>query len=222
MNPDEADRTGEGQPTGAEREQARINTKETTTRGTARAAIKVVVAGASGTGKTSLVRRLAGQAFAGAPGPTVGMDVFIVPVAVPGGGGSVPVALHDTSGLPRFASLHERFMKDAGAAIVVVAQDDPTSVHGVPGEPDSTRVPLAHWVKRLDAANPGRHVPSILVVNKGDLVDAGVLDDATVAGLRAEHGFSAAFRCSARTGANVHEAVQFIVGEAVREAQGGR
>lgn len=167
---------------------------------TAAPARKIVLLGASGTGKTTFALRFAhGDAEFDAPASTVGAD-FVSGTVELDDGSVVKAHLWDTAGQERFRSVVPMFVNNAAAAIVVV---------------DSTRADTLSSAAEFAALfwqRNGRARPCVVVANKCDLTKrccyaerrAGMSDEMR------RCGFSAFYETSARTGMNVAETMRAV------------
>ena len=175
--------------------------------------IKVVVVGCDRVGKTSLIRRFVTHKFTADYSATIGMDVTVKEVDLAFGMVShhVTISLHDMAGHVRFESLHADFLKGADAAIIVVAQNEPESLHGKKDVHSDKVISFKDWVDRINLANPNRYVPKVLVVNKSDL-EENSLSDEELKQACIENKILGAYRTSAKTGENVSKVFQTIAG----------
>ena len=112
---------------------------------------RVVAVGSEGSGKTALLRALAGEPFLSAYDPTV-FGEFVRH----GAGGRPAVLLCDTPGRDDLAHLRPRLYADADAFLVCFSLASRQSLQDVP-----------RWVAELELL--GGRVPWVLVATHGDL-----------------------------------------------------
>lgn len=173
--------------------------------------IKVCVVGVNAVGKTSLIRQYVTHKFTEEYSATIGMEIMVKEVDLSFGLARhhVTMAIHDLAGHYRFESLHKNFLKAADATIIVVAQNDRNSLYGKQDVHSDKTISISDWIDRIDAANPDRYVPKVLVINKCDLPE-NYLDDAELKEICLTNKILAAYRCSAKTGENVNKVFQTI------------
>ncbi len=173
--------------------------------------ISCVVVGAVLVGKTSIIRRFVKQDFTDNTKATQGMDISVKEL------NSCPaleakrltITIRDVSGHYTFQSLYKDFLRGADVAVIVIAQDDPSSFHGRKGTDGVPVLGIKDWIARINDANKNRHVPKILVINKNDLTE-NRLDEEEIEAACHEHKIVGAFRTSARTGENVNELFESV------------
>ncbi|XP_073964744.1 RAS oncogene family member RabX1 [Choristoneura fumiferana] len=119
---------------------------------------KIVVLGAQGVGKTSLVVRYIGKMFSKHISPTIGASFFTCNINVDGA--RIKLQVWDTAGQERFRSMAPMYYRNANAALLVY---DITSV--------GSFVAVKSWVKELQSNVPEPMVLA-LVGNKCDLHEA--------------------------------------------------
>ncbi|MHA1793910.1 MAG: Rab family GTPase [Promethearchaeota archaeon] len=175
--------------------------------------IKTCVVGANAVGKTSLIRRYVTHKFSEDYSATVGMDISVEEKDLAFGLVShhITIAIHDLAGHYRFESLHQNFLKGADAAIIVVAQDDPNSLHGKKDIISDKVISINDWVERINIANAPKYVPKILVINKDDL-EENLISDKEIRKVCRENKILGAYRTSAKTGHNVDKVFNVIAG----------
>jgi len=149
--------------------------------------MKVMLAGDTSVGKTSLILRLIkGQGFLTA-NPTIGVDVkkHIIDVM------NTKVTLHlwDTAGQERFRSIVTSYFRGADAAIIVYDASNQDSLESLP-----------YWIAAAREYNP--HLPISLVGNKIDIQN--LVNDEAIDELSTQHNAKNYF-CSAKTGEGVED-----------------
>jgi small GTP-binding protein len=149
---------------------------------------KVLIAGAPGAGKTSLVHSLVFEGFKEVA-PTIGVN-FAQKICR-GEAGAVNLSIWDLSGQPRFRCLMPRFCQGATGVVLVF---DVT-------EPETLDI-ACQWLEFISSFNNlQRDFAVILAGNKGDL--SAVIAQNTIQSFCAKHNILDYIRCSAKTGENV-------------------
>jgi small GTP-binding protein len=149
---------------------------------------KVLIAGAPGTGKTSLVHNLVFDGFTEVA-PTIGVN-FAQKVCR-GEAGPVNLSIWDLSGQPRFRCLMPRFCQGATGVVLVVDVTKPDSL-------DTAR----QWLEFISSFNNlQQEFAVVLAGNKGDL--PGMLTQRRIQLFCAQHNIMEYIQCSAKTGENV-------------------
>ncbi|XP_034489594.1 ras-related protein Rab-18 [Drosophila innubila] len=118
-------------------------------------AIKLLIIGESGVGKSSLVRRFVENKFDDNHDVTIGMDFKTAVMNVDGI--DYKVALWDTAGAERFRSLTPSFYRKALGAILVYDITDRDSL-----------VKLEAWLAEVDSFSDNPNIAIIVVGNKID------------------------------------------------------
>jgi small GTP-binding protein len=150
---------------------------------------KLVLLGAPGVGKTSLVRRFVERLFDDKYLTTIGVKVDKKQVQV--NGTDLLMMLWDVAGAEETFSVPSSYVRGAAGIIVVI---DGTRPHTV-----GTAADLIDQVHRDVGA-----VPVVIVLNKTDLSEEWKIGDADLDTVRA--GGRPIVRASAKTGAGVEEA----------------
>ncbi|XP_037516887.1 uncharacterized protein LOC119393796 [Rhipicephalus sanguineus] len=123
---------------------------------------KVVLLGALGVGKTSLITRYSQKKFVGTTSPTIGASFTTLRVNV--GDARVRIQLWDTAGQERFRAMAPLYYRKANAAIVAY---DITSI--------SSFEAMKQWVLEL-RRNVEEAIVLVLVGNKCDLMQHRAVD----------------------------------------------
>ncbi|XP_023349023.1 ras-related protein Rab-32 [Eurytemora carolleeae] len=119
---------------------------------------KILVLGDSGTGKTSIVRRIIRDEFSLVHSATVGVD-FSVKVLNIAQGLEIRLQLWDLAGQDRFNHLSRLYYKQASGVLLVCDETKPDSLDSI-----------VKWKGELDARLQYK-IPAVLLVNKTDLID---------------------------------------------------
>jgi small GTP-binding protein len=149
---------------------------------------KVLVAGASRAGKTSLVNRLVFHDFLDVS-PTIGVN-FAQKVCV-GRMGPLNLSIWDLSGQERFRFIMPQLCGGAVGVVLVFDQTQPASLHAA-GE-------WQDFVARY--ANPSHRSATVLVGAKVDL--ESTIADAAIESFCNDRNVTSYIRCSSKTGRNV-------------------
>lgn len=149
---------------------------------------KVLVAGASGVGKTSLVSRLVFHDFRDVS-PTIGVN-FAQSVRV-GDAGPLNLSIWDLSGQERFRFIMPQLCGGAVGVVLVFDQTQPASLEAA-----------AEWLALIARyAKPSHRYAIVLVGAKADLEP--VLKPAIIESFCSAHNITAYIQCSSKTGGNV-------------------
>ena len=154
---------------------------------------KVIVLGAAGVGKTSLLVRAIDNTFAEQPS-TIGVDYVAVDVALTSALPPVRLALWDTAGQERYAALVRTYARHVDGVLFVYALDDESSRAAV-----DKQLSGADWLVVDDT----REVIAFLVGTKADVPHAAELVERAHAYAAAHPKLARAFECSAKDGRNV-------------------
>lgn len=150
---------------------------------------KVCLIGAYAVGKTSLVRRFVSGLFSDQYLTTIGVKIDQRTVMV--GDSEMRLMIWDLAGRDEFESVRKSYL--AGAAGFIYVAD---------GTRRETLAEMKVEKAEIDALYPG--IPSILLVNKRDLISDWEIDDGSLAAL--ESAGLPVLLTSALTGDNVAEA----------------
>ncbi|KAF7261972.1 hypothetical protein EG68_00743 [Paragonimus skrjabini miyazakii] len=157
---------------------------------------RVMLAGDSAVGKTSLLIRLCDNKFTGTSVSTIGIDMKMRSITVDGR--STMLQLWDTAGQERFRSISASFYRKADGILLVY---DCTS--------ESSFLHTREWINIIQE-NAGRDIPVVVLANKVDLRDQyerqGTQCVSCVDGRQFAQEIEALFfETSALTGSNVDE-----------------
>lgn len=125
---------------------------------------KVVLLGALGVGKTSIITRYAQKKFSGATSPTIGASFTTLRVNFDNV--RVRLQLWDTAGQERFRAMAPLYYRNANAAIIAYDITSPSSFNA-----------LQQWVIEL-TRNVEEAIVLILVGNKCDLTERRAVEKA--------------------------------------------
>jgi small GTP-binding protein len=122
--------------------------------------LRIVLAGDSGVGKTSILERFRGRGFRPEPDSTIGVDFHTTKVRLEGEGEGVVFKLQiwDTAGHERFHTITRAYFRNTAACVLVYDATDA-----------ATAASLAAWSERVLEASP--QTLRVVVASK---VDAGL------------------------------------------------
>jgi small GTP-binding protein len=166
--------------------------------------LKIVVIGATGVGKSSIIRRLVNNEFSEDISVTCGADFVCYPCVA----GTTPVRMQiwDTAGQERFRAISHSYFRNAVGAILVYGIDSLQSFDE-----------LAEWLLNFQRrAAPNASV--LLIGNKADLEKGRKVGVNAVAEFVAQNGLEH-IETSARTGAGVREAFTRLAVEVYNRIQ---
>jgi Ras-related protein Rab-5C len=158
---------------------------------------KIMILGAVGVGKTSLVKRFVQDRFDADYKTTIGVDIQTCNITLAGGGEAVRLMLWDTDGDFGQRIFETAYVKGASGAIIVGDASRPTTVEKMIGLREAFEQHL-----------PGR--PARVVVNKCDLIEGK--PNLVAAGTRA----SEILLTSAKSGEGVGELFLAIASDIAR------
>jgi small GTP-binding protein len=127
-----------------------------------RAALKTILAGNSGVGKTCLISAFQKQNFNRRTTPTVAPS-YIQQVVQKRDGTSLVVQIWDTAGQERFSSISQLFFRDAHCALVCFDPSEPVSITGA-----------KEWARRVLTEVPECHLFGVMT--KSDKYDSKQID----------------------------------------------
>lgn len=151
---------------------------------------KICMLGAFASGKTSLVARYVRSIFSEEYHSTIGVKIDRKTVVAPSGR-EVDLMLWDIAGEDEFVTVKASYVRGSAGYLLVVDGTRPTTVH-------------AAWALRERVRREVGTIPYLLLLNKCDLIDQWVLEDAEVEALSKDA--MATFRTSAKTGECVEQA----------------
>jgi Ras-related protein Rab-5C len=126
---------------------------------------RVIVAGSSGVGKSSLIQRIARDTFSNISNATVGVD-YVSKHTITSKGVAIRTSYTDLAGQERFRAVCRNFYRDATAVLIVIDASL--------AAPKSAYEDVTYWMDQVTDCAP-INVPIILVASKIDLVDVRTL-----------------------------------------------
>ena len=163
---------------------------------------KITVIGDGMVGKTSLIKKFTHGSFQTDYIRTIGAQFSIYNQDIEGD--TCKLSLWDIAGQDEFFFLRPSFYNESKAAIIVYSLED--NQHGK----DSFKH-VSNW--HNDIKKFCGNIPTILLGNKVDLIDANLLDESKMLKLARKKEFLGHFVTSALTGEGVVDAFQAIIGE---------
>ena len=160
---------------------------------------KICLLGASGVGKTSLVKKFVEGIFNEKYLTSIGVKVDKKVVSV--NNKDVQLMLWDVEGYDRYNVFQEKYLRGASGYIIVVDQTRKTSL--------LEGIEIHSLVRKIS------NVPAILAINKNDLQANFLLENDSINEYLAL--FDSQFNTSARTGNHVEEMFQAIAGLTLME-----
>ncbi|MEX2683144.1 MAG: Rab family GTPase [Candidatus Sigynarchaeota archaeon] len=161
--------------------------------------LKIVVGGAGGVGKTTLLHRYLHGLFKDDTTMTIGVSFVTKEVTRPNA--KIKLSLWDLGGQDRFRFLQKSYIQGARAGIVFF---DMTRI--------DTMVQVKDWVTMFrECVSP--QMPIVLAGAKYDLVDPGMLETTNEFAMETlnQLNLSTYFMTSSRTGMNVNELFNYLV-----------
>ncbi|WP_100657789.1 Rab family GTPase [Alteromonas flava] len=146
---------------------------------------KVCMLGATGVGKTSLIRQFVEGFFSEKYLTTIGVKIDKKQIRV--NSTDVQLMLWDLEGIDRYCGFKPRYLRGASAIFIVMDRSRAQS--------------LVEGMEILEMVREHTDIPAIMVINKCDLSEAWHWDTDHV-NLQAER-FAATYYTSAKTGENV-------------------
>ena len=171
--------------------------------------LKIIVVGNSGTGKTSFVNKWIKDTFEEVYKATVVSEFSYKMVDYKEK--SYKIQLWDLAGMDQNICITKIFSKDSHGCIVV---SDITN--------EKTLTECVKWKNTVDETTKfldGTNIPSILIRNKVDLVENEENnnndDEEMIKDFCQKNKFIRCFKTSAKTGTNIEEAMNFLIGNIV-------
>lgn len=152
---------------------------------------KVVILGASQTGKTSIVQRILTNRFQGETEATVGASFFSKTVSVDNK--TIKLDIWDTGGQERYRSLAPMYYRDARAAVIVFDVTNPESLDEA-----------ADWLREFTSQCSSETV-LFGAANKIDLVSERKIDAETIKEFQFRHQLEMVHETSALSGVGIKE-----------------
>lgn len=173
---------------------------------------KILVVGEVATGKSSLVSRLVQNTFQDSYKATIGCEFGFKLITLEGQ--PVRIQLWDLAGQDRLGGISRLYCRDANGVLVVCDATKP-----------ETMQLAAKWREKVDEnirLPDEQPIPAVLCVNKSDLVSNSERKQAEVAQDAVSHGFEHNYLTSAKTGHNVEQALNVLVGLIAKTAAGDK
>ena len=148
---------------------------------------KICVLGATGVGKTSLVKRYVSGIFSDKYLTTIGVKIDKKEVECQGD--TVQLLLWDMEGIDRYCGFNPRYLRGASAFLIVMDQTRSQS--------------LLEGMEIIQMAKKHTDIPAVMVVNKTDLSAAWHWDSDAVNQRAAQ--FADCFYTSAKTGDKIDD-----------------
>ena len=169
--------------------------------------LKIIVVGNSGTGKTSFVNKWIKDTFEEVYKATVVSEFSYKMVDYKEK--SYKIQLWDLAGMDQNICITKIFSKDSHGCIVLSDITDPKTLE----ECVKWKNTVDETTKFLDQTN----LPSILIRNKVDLLenDDNNDDEEKIKEFCDSHSFLRCFKTSAKTGTNIDEAMNFLIGHII-------
>jgi len=165
--------------------------------------LKVIVVGAPGAGKTSIIRRYVAGSYSKVYKATVGVD-FAVKVVPWDPKTKVSLQLWDIAGQERFGTMTPIYYKKAVGALIVFDVNEPR-----------TFLAVHNWVTDIkEKLRPSDDIPILLVGNKIDTVKDGILkpfQEEQIKELVTKYNFIGWQATSAKDNINITEAVNQLL-----------
>lgn len=141
---------------------------------------KLCMLGASGVGKTSLVKQYVEGIFSDKYLTSIGVKIDKKTVQV--GNTNVQLMLWDVEGIDRYSGFNPKYLRGAAVIVIVVDHSRPQSLQDA--------LEIAHMTKAV------KSIPIVLVINKSDLKAADEWD--TLLNSEAKILFEAQYQTSAK------------------------
>lgn len=165
--------------------------------------VKIILCGAAGSGKSSLLRSFKGEPFEPSYSATIGVDFEIKAVSIPGLDRPVTLQVWDTAGHERFKTITTSYYRNADGVLLVY---DMTT-------PDTFRT-LDSWLSDIRAYSK-ENVGILLCGNKADLPRPRAVEYKEGKTYAEKHGLGYV-ETSAATGSNVDSAFTKVAAAAIK------
>jgi small GTP-binding protein len=161
-------------------------------------AVKVIVVGDGGVGKSSLVRRYAKGKFTSEYKKTIGCDFMEKEVFVKPLNETVKMMLWDTAGQEVFDALTSQYYRGAGACVLAFSTTDRTSFQSIKG-----------WKEKVENVCGKGNTVLALIQTKIDLIDQTVVQNQEAEQLAKQLGVKF-FRTSCKENFNVDPVFEYL------------
>eukprot|EP01137_Pigoraptor_chileana_P000442 Opistho-2@36651 len=158
-------------------------------------ALKVLIVGNGGIGKSSLIQRYCKGIFTKDYKKTIGVD--FLEKQLDHDGENVRLMLWDTAGQEEFDAITKAYYKDAHACVLAFSTTDRDSFEAV-----------EKWKKKVEA-ECGK-IPMVLIQNKIDLIDQAVMEPNEAEGLAKRIGVRF-YRISVKDNLKVDDVFEYLV-----------
>lgn len=159
-------------------------------------AIKVIVVGNGGVGKTSLIRRFCKGKFTDTYKKTIGVDFLEKEQFIPALNETVTLMLWDTAGQEEFDAVTRTYYRGAGAAVLAFSTTDRQSFEDI-----------GKWKKKVEAECPD--ISMVLIQNKIDLIDQAVVEPNEAEALAKRLGLKF-YRVCVKDNLNVDDVFEYL------------
>ena len=163
-------------------------------------ALKILVLGDGGTGKTTLLHRYVKGEFIDTTTMTIGVEFFTKKILIDST--NVSLILWDITGQDRFRHMIARYMKGASGALILFDMTNTASFENV-----------GKWMKIVHKFY--ENLPIILIAAKCDLEEFSTVDDKNAQKAREKYKMTDFIKISSKTGLNVELAFEKLAQYAI-------
>ena len=174
--------------------------------------LKIIVAGAKGVGKTSLIRRYCTGTFDIDTLSTIGVDFMVKTINIEGfgrkktaPGEEINFSIWDFAGESKFRQLFPSYCSGASGALILYDITQPESFED-----------LKDWLKLIN--NASGKIVKFLIGSKADLVDSRALSKKQGKKFQKENNLDYFIETSAKTGKNIDDVFKRLGLEIVRRS----
>jgi small GTP-binding protein len=164
-------------------------------------ALKILVLGDGGTGKTTLLHRYVKGKFIDTTTMTIGVEFFTKQITIDST--NVSLILWDITGQDRFRHMIARYMRGASGALILY---DMTNMDSF--------VHVGKWMKIVHKFY--ENLPIILVAAKYDLEEFSAVDDKSAQKAKEKYKMTNFIKISSKTGLNVDLAFEKLVKDSIK------
>jgi len=170
-------------------------------------AVKVIVVGNGGVGKSSLVRRYCKGEFTTEYKKTIGADFLEKEIFIQSLGETVKMMLWDTAGQEVFDALTSQYYRGAGACVLAFSTTDRESFDAVKG-----------WKEKVENVCGKNTVVMALIQTKIDLIENAAVPSAEAESLAKQLGVKF-FRTSCKENFNIDPAFSYLAESYIKRGQ---
>jgi Ras-related protein Rab-23 len=170
-------------------------------------AVKVIIVGDGGVGKSSLVRRYCKGEFTSEYKKTIGADFLEKEVFVKALNETVRMMLWDTAGQEVFDALTSQYYRGAGACVLAFSTTDRDSFESVKG-----------WQEKVENVCGKGNIVLALIQTKIDLIDQAAVQNNEAEALAKSLGVKF-FRTSCKENFNIDPVFEYLAESYVRKGQ---